>query len=69
MPIVANLAGIGTPVDKSYCTYNRSGAGTPNGSVTPQFAGEIYWDTTNKVRWKSVAMTNADWHPLEAEVT
>lgn len=69
MPIVANKANGLYAVDKSYCTHNRSGAGSPNGTAVPQYVGEIYWDTTNKVRWKAVALTNADWTPLGPEVT
>lgn len=70
MAIVADKASPGRALDKSFCTYNRSNAGTPNAVLTPQYAGEIVWDTTNKVRWIAVALTNADWRPFnEAEVT
>lgn len=69
MAIVVNRARPGDAIDRPYCTHNRSGAGTPNGTVIPQYSGEIYWDTTNKVRWKAVALTNADWTPLGPEVT
>lgn len=69
MAIVKNLANEIEPRDKSFCTHTRSGAGSPNSSVTPTFAGETYWDTTNKVRWRAVGLTNADWTPLAAEVT
>lgn len=69
MAIVKNAASEAGPADKSYFTHSRSGAGSPNASVTPAFAGEVYWDTTNKVRWKAVGLTSADWTPLTAEVT
>lgn len=70
MAITANKADSqALPTDPNYCTYTRSGAGTPNGSVVPDFAGEIYWDTTNKVRWKAVNKLNSGWRPMEAEVT
>lgn len=72
MAIVANKNGLGQPdfpIDRPYCTHNRSNAGTPNGTLTPQYAGELVWDTTNKVRWKAIALTNADWEPTQAEVT
>lgn len=70
MAIVANRAmqenGV---VDKSYCTYNRTNAGTPNAVLTPEYAGEIVFDTTNKVRWKATTLANSGWRPMEAEVT
>lgn len=69
MAIVVNKAVPGDPVDRNYCTYDVSGAGTPNAVITPNFAGEIYWDTTNKVRWKAVNLLNSGWRPMEAEVT
>jgi hypothetical protein len=69
MTIVVDKSGNTGPADGSYYTHKRSNAGTPNGAVTPLFAGEIVWDTTNKVRWKAVGITNADWTPMAAEVT
>lgn len=68
MAIVANKRD-GSTSDSSFCTYTRSGAGTPNASVTPAYAGEIYWDTTNKVRWKAINLLNSGWRSMEAEVT
>lgn len=68
MAIVADKSEV-NPTDKSFCTYNRTNAGTPNGSLTPQFVGEIVWDTTNKVRWKAVSTSSADWRPMDVEVT
>lgn len=56
-------------VDKNYCTHSRSNAGTPNAALTPAFVGEIIFDTTNKVRWKAIGATNAEWTPLGPEVT
>lgn len=69
MAIVANRRDGGSPIDGSYETYTRSGAGSPNASVTPTFVNEIYWDTTNKVRWKAGNLLNSGWRPMEAEVT
>ncbi len=60
MAIVANLAGT-TPLDKSYCHPNRTGAGEPNTGVTPEFAGEVYLDTTNNALWKAITLSNASW--------
>lgn len=68
MAITRELGG-NQPTDKSYFTHSRTNAGTPNGTLTPAFAGEVVWDTTNKVRWRAVALTNADWTPFTAEVT
>lgn len=69
MSFVLEKAG-NQPLDKCYSTHLRSNAGTPNAALTPLFAGEIVWDTVNKVRWRAVALTNADWTPHDvAEVT
>ena len=70
MAIVKNRAADpDVSVDRNYCTHSRAMAGSPNASLTPAFVGEIVWDTTNKVRWKSVALANTDWTPLGPEVT
>jgi hypothetical protein len=61
MAIVANLADPGGQVDKSYENYNRTNAGEPNASVTPEFAGEIILDTTNNVLWKALGVGNDTW--------
>jgi hypothetical protein len=55
MTIVPDLADGGAYVpDKSFCTPNRVNAGEPNGTITPQFNGEIIEDTTNNCLWKAV---------------
>lgn len=69
MAIVVNLARPAEGTDRPYKTHNRTNAGTPNGTLTPQYGGELVWDTTNKVRWKAIGTTNADWEPTAAEVT
>lgn len=63
MAIVAEKGG-NQPLDKSFCHYNRTNAGEPNGSVTPQFAGEIVLDTTNNALWKSLGPANNTWITL-----
>lgn len=68
MAIVREASDAG-PVDKSFCTHNREMAGTPNGTLTPEYAGEIVFDSTNKVRWKAIGLTNEHWVPIETEVT
>jgi hypothetical protein len=64
MAIVADLSGNSGQSgaqDKSYCTQNRSNAGDPNGSLTPQYTGEIVLDTTNKKRWVARSLLNTGW--------
>lgn len=63
MAITADLSG-NNPTDKSFNNYNRSNAGEPNGSLTPQYAGEIVLDTTNNMLWKAVGTANTAWVPL-----
>lgn len=41
--------------------FFRSRAGTPVGFFTPWFNGELVFDSTNKVWYKAVGLTNADW--------
>jgi hypothetical protein len=67
MATVANLGFIGDPtfpVDKPLCLQNRTNAGEPNGSITPQFSGEIVLDTTNNNLWKAVGIANNTWVAL-----
>lgn len=67
-----NAGGVGVGLERPYCTYNRTGAGSPNAGgtqITPLYLGEIYWDSTNFVRFKATALTNTGWRPMEAEVT
>lgn len=68
MAIVSNLA-TGDPVDKSFCTWNRSNAGDPNGALTPQYVGEIVLDTTNKKLWKAESTLNSGWTTLTTLMT
>lgn len=63
MAIVVNKAD-GAFVDRPYGTYNRSNAGEPNGSLTPQYAGEIVLDTTNNALWKAMGTANNSWVTL-----
>lgn len=63
MAIVANRAGT-TPLDKSFVHPNRTNAGEPNGSLTPEFGGEIVLDTTNNCLWKAITLSNTSWVAL-----
>ena len=67
MAIVADKSG-NNPLDKSFTKYNRTNAGEPNGSVTPQFAGEIVLDTTNNVLWKAMGIANSAWVALTPKI-
>jgi len=69
MAIVPDLSG-NNPLDKSYTYHNRVNAGTPNAVLTSEYAGEIVFDTTNKVRWKALnRLSNSSWIPIDTEVT
>ena len=70
MAIVINKAQVQDPlIDKPWHTYNRTAAASPNGVLTPQYAGEIVFDTTNKVLWRAIGLLNSEWIPMQAEVT
>lgn len=64
MAIVHNAAEDGGFIDPPYCTWNRTNAGEPNGSLTPEFVGEIVKDTTNNALWKAIGTANTDWVTL-----
>jgi hypothetical protein len=55
------IKGIPSGVDRNYSEANRNNAGTPVGSVTPQYTGEIVLDTTNRVLWIATGPANTDW--------
>lgn len=61
MAIVANLADGGMPIDPPLTTHNRTVADNPNGVTTPEFAGEIVYDSTNDCYWKAMGVGNAHW--------
>lgn len=63
MAIVTDKSGA-NPTSGSFITHTRSVAGTPVGSTVPAFVGEVIWDSTNKLRYKAVALTNNDWVAL-----
>lgn len=42
-------------VDKPLNQPNRSGAGTPVATLTPQYAGEWYYDTTGNLWWRGIS--------------
>lgn len=64
MAIVQDLGNPEQAPDKPLTTYNRENAGEPNGSLTPEFSGEIVLDTTNNCLWKAMDLTNDSWVAL-----
>jgi hypothetical protein len=64
MAIVRNRASLLTPIDPRYTSPNRSGAGTPVGTIVPLYTGELYSDTTNRVVFQASGLTNNDWTPI-----
>lgn len=66
MATVVNRANPGGFLDKTLDNYNRSNAGEPNSSLTPQFVGEIVLDTTNNALWRAVNLTTTGWVALTA---
>lgn len=42
------------------CTY-QSGTGSPVGTATPAFIGQLYHDTNADTYYRSTGLTNADW--------
>lgn len=50
-----------TPLDKKYAHPNRNNAGTPIGSLTPEYTNELILDTTNQRYYKAIGRTNNDW--------
>jgi len=67
MAIVPDRSGNGSAslmaagVDQKFCTPNRTGAATPNGTVTPLYAGERYHDTTGFVEYQAIGVANNTW--------
>lgn len=72
MAIVLNLSGnipAGAPnTDNRLSSVNRVNAGSPQGSVTPQFVGEIIMDSTNRLVWQAFGSTNASWQPAAINI-
>ena len=65
MAVVRDLSGNNpfgaTFTDKAYEKPNRTGSATPIGSVTPDYAGELYYDSTNKVLYRAYDSANTEW--------
>lgn len=50
--------------DKPFDQYNRTNAGDPTGSVTPQYAGERILDTTNGTLYQALGAASSSWVQL-----
>lgn len=71
MAIVPNLANIdaaSSQLDNRLSSPTRSNAGSPVGSLTPAFAGEIVHDTTNRILYVAVGVSNNDWAPTSLTI-
>ena len=56
-----------THIDDKLTKPNRTGTATPIGSVTPAFAGEIYYDSTNKITYRAYGSANTEWTVIYPE--
>lgn len=50
--------------DRKLARTNRANAGSPVGSLTPLYVGEIVNDTTNRLSWSAIGPTNNDWQTV-----
>jgi hypothetical protein len=55
-------------VDVTYSKANRTNAGTPIGSLVPLYPGEIVLDSTNRLLWRAIGITNANWEPTNDSI-
>lgn len=69
MAIVADLSGNFPPslpggVDTRLSSVNRNNAGSPVGTLTGAYPGEIVLDTVNNITWMNTGPTNTQWTPV-----
>lgn len=50
-----------TPVDKKFAEPNRKNSGTPIGTLTPLYKGEMVIDSTTGTIYYALGLTNSDW--------
>ena len=67
MAIVPDRAGV-APLDRPYWTYNRKATATPQATVVPLYAGEIFLDSTTGKLYKALGLTNDTWSEISASV-
>lgn len=46
---------------------NRTNSGSPQGSLAPQYAGEIVHDTTNNDIYRAYGLSNSDWERIRRD--
>ena len=68
MATTVNLADPGSTTDAPLRTPNRSNNGTPKASLTPEFVGEIVYDSANDIYYQASGSTNADWQRIERNI-
>ena len=51
-------------IDQRLARPNRANAGTPVGTLTPAYPGEIVSDTTNRQLWRGNGTSTNDWYPI-----
>lgn len=66
MATVVDKSENGTSVpDGAMTKVNRTNAGTPVGSLTPRFAGELVYDSTNAVHYRGLnTSANTSWEKV-----
>jgi hypothetical protein len=57
-----------TGVDNPLSKPNRQNAGSPVGSLTPAFSGELVFDTTNRMLFTATGVSNTSWMPVVVAV-
>lgn len=67
MAVVADKSGNGpvTGTDGTKMKANRTNAGSPSGSLTPAYSGELVYDTTNGVMYRGTNISaNTSWEKV-----
>ncbi len=63
------VAQLATLLQTALGVRNKTGAGTPVGSATPDYVGQTYFVTTDPFGlWFATGLTNADWVQLIGEL-
>lgn len=60
IPFVLDKSG-NSVTSKPFDQYNRTNAGDPTGSITPEYAGERILDTTNGTLYQALGLVNSTW--------
>lgn len=62
MDVTFPTADLTFPMVRKYMAY-AEGIVTPVGAVTPEFVGQLYYDSVLKIWYRATGDTNADWSP------